>query len=138
MSLPRVTRSRNERRGGGSSPSCASSELKATEFPFNRHGVPVLNRPTSKPSVRILSLKLDEVSPIRPPGLDCSPTWRSPRRNVPAPSDAVQERKAWRRLVSLLRLQRAEGHRIPVQSARRSSLKSPHLETQRSNTVAQA
>ena len=34
-----TTLSRNERRGGGSSPSCTSNEAKSIEFAFNRHGI---------------------------------------------------------------------------------------------------
>ena len=76
--------SKNERRGGGSSPSWTSSLSKSIELPFRRQGVPVLKRPTSNPKERMPSLKLDEVSAMRPPGLDCSPTCRSPRKKVPA------------------------------------------------------
>ena len=79
-----VTFSRKESRGGGSSPCCASSEQKSIEFPFSRQGVPVLKRPVSNPRARMLSLRLEALSAIRPPGLDCSPTCSSPRRNVPA------------------------------------------------------
>ena len=79
-----VTFSRKERRGGGSSPSCLSSEPKSIEFAFSRQGVPVLKRPISNPRTRMLSLRLEALSAIRPPGLDCSPTCSSPRRNVPA------------------------------------------------------
>ena len=83
-SLPRSTVSKNESRGGGSSPAWISSDPKSTELPFNRQGVPVLKRPASNPRARMLSLKLDAESAIRPPGLDCSPTCSNPRKKVPA------------------------------------------------------
>src|SRR4029077_6508782 len=83
-SLARGTVSTNERRGGGSSPPWTSSDPKLIELPLTRQGVPVLKRPASNPKARKLSHRLDAVSAIRPPALDCSPTCRSPRRKAPA------------------------------------------------------
>src|SRR5947207_11860792 len=56
---------------------------KSIDRAFNRHGVPVLNRPTWKPNCRRLSLRFELASAIRPPTLVAPPRCKRPRRNVP-------------------------------------------------------
>ncbi len=56
--------------------------------------------PTSNPSSRRLSLKVETVSPMRPPVWLRSPTWSRPRMNVPVVTTTVRERKRTPKLVS--------------------------------------
>ncbi len=70
--------------GTGSSPSCFSHLLRLNERPLSRHGVPVLNRSSSKPRAFSESETVLLASPILPPFSFLRPTCISPRMNVPA------------------------------------------------------
>jgi hypothetical protein len=91
----------NEKRGGGSSPSCRSQRLRSIERAFSRHGVPVLKRPTSKPSSRKFWLRFETVSPILPPLWFCRPTCNRPRINVPVVTTTDSARICSPRFVSI-------------------------------------
>src|SRR5437016_4080008 len=86
---PGLANGRKLKRGGGSSPSCFSHQSKSMDRLLIRQGVPVLNRPTSKPSCRNDSLNPELASAIRPPGREFSPTCNKPRKKVPEVTTTV-------------------------------------------------
>ena len=76
-----------ENGSGGSSPGCISSFDQAMVRPSSRGGVPVLRRPSAKPTRSSASDRPTAgASPTRPAGVCCSPIWMRPRRNVPVVS----------------------------------------------------
>ena len=79
---------RNENGTGGSSPGCRSRPSQSIVLPSSRAGVPVLRRPSARPSAgkpRRDSLSAG-ASPTRPAGILLSPMWMRPLRNVPVVS----------------------------------------------------
>ena len=76
-----------ENGSGGSSPGCISTAAQSMVVPSIRGGVPVLSRPSAKPSRSSVSdSPIAGASPTRPAGVCRSPMWISPRRNVPVVS----------------------------------------------------
>src|SRR5450755_2713760 len=75
---------RHENVGGGSSPGWSSSPLMSIVLRSIRHGVPVFNRASGKPSsASEVDRPIAGGSPARPPAARASPTKIAPRRNVP-------------------------------------------------------
>ena len=73
-----------ENGSGGSSPGCISSAAQSMVVPSSRGGVPVLSRPSAKPSrSSVRESPIAGASPTRPAGVCRSPIWIRPRRNVP-------------------------------------------------------
>ena len=69
---------------GGSSPRCSSRLFQSMVLRLRRGGVPVLSRPSSKPSSRRAWLMPTAVpSPARPPSVCCSPVCMRARMKVP-------------------------------------------------------
>jgi hypothetical protein len=65
---------RNENGTGGSSPGCTFSPRQSIVVPSSRGGVPVLSRPSAKPSPRKVRDKpSDGASPTLPAGIFSSP-----------------------------------------------------------------
>ena len=81
-----------ENGSGGSSPGCISTAAQSIVVPSSRGGVPVLSRPSAKPSrSRVSDSPTAGASPTRPAGVWRSPMWIRPRRNVPVVSTAAPQ-----------------------------------------------
>src|SRR5439155_10749874 len=69
---------------GSVSPGCSSNAAKSIDCRCSRGGVPVFNRPSSKPSfARQPDRPVAAASPTRPPSVLRSPVCIKPRRDVP-------------------------------------------------------
>ena len=83
-----------ENGSGGSSPGCISSAAQSMVRPSSRGGVPVLSRPSAKPSrSSVRDRPSAGASPTRPAGVWRSPMWMRPRRKVPVVSTTAPARE---------------------------------------------
>ncbi len=84
-------RVRHEKKRGGKSPGWGSTASQSIESRFSRAGVPVLKRPSEKPSERSDSERPRAASsPSRPPTSFFSPTCMSAWRKVPVVSSTAR------------------------------------------------